>query len=736
MASSDEDDDGDDEDDLSSEDNGLSRKERAHLAQERDSANGVPNENGQLLEQVREAINVKPAATSNPPRRIQKPKPPSTFLDAAEFARRQAAGPSPQTRRNNVQRERSTRPPGFVGPIGKAFWKQSSPALRSVLEADALRTQPQIRSTDRGRQSFDFWATSAVNLPDIDSKSDDERPPPISGDRTRSGRDAGIRRVLYVLCLGYDTAGNTAQLAPRGEAILQFLAAWFKGLPVKTLPPLSHAGLGLEKAAEWLPRSQFKGGASAEKKQGPLHQQLLQTASDLKTSPILTQLDASKIQTVASNMLPEDGYAVIVLTPFDLHYPRNANRGRFSRVVICSWARYHPEFFITVPKRSVVPVEAHDDEDSRLKQSEITWQVCSNACHEVMRYIMNVNHCSDFLCRMNAENSTAGPRGSFDLCPLCLSKLSVAVNPHAFDAIGRYVALRDVCSDMATLYTNACLQWSCDAAWFRVLIKEISGENLPRTAIPTISVEVLPKERNAVKVEFVSPPAEATEIAAAAAAAETTTTAIDSDSATADPLESLQRFITYEPTRPPSLSRKHTPIRSLRPAVNVTHLSPKDSERLFDRSWGATGAETDEEPLHQLLLDTVSDLKKTPVSSSTQPHEGAISAAGEEASVIHNTELVIMLLEAGLTLDEVKGLEDGDDQGFLTGSVPPPMAAKRRSVSSARADQQMQHQQQAKKVLLAKQKQKKKLGAARQSTVVDPLRRRMKKAASSPPQRR
>lgn len=140
------------------------------------------------------------------------------------------------------------------------------------------------------------------------------------------------------------------------------------------------------------------------------------------------------------NMLLKQNQCLLVLTNADL-YPKDGWTFVFGmtkqswRICIQSYARHHPNF----AQLSTLPSRMFDSKVAKLVQ----YRAIKTACHELC-HVLSMRHCQAYECLMNGSSQLdEADQKPFDLCPVCLRKLSFYLDFEGAE-LARYKKLREV----------------------------------------------------------------------------------------------------------------------------------------------------------------------------------------------------------------------------------------------------------------------------------------------------
>ncbi|KAI0441568.1 hypothetical protein F4803DRAFT_576357 [Xylaria telfairii] len=296
---------------------------------------------------------------------------------------------------------------------------------------------------------------------------------------------------------------------PSANASLQYLSAFYHGLPVKFLP-------GQLRFVPWTEppqRSRLRGH----------HEYVGLALNDICTRvrtreapdrKFKGQLNLNDVLDAAIEMLPDDAYSVVLLMDFDMYEDDDDDFccGRAyggSRVCVVSSARYHPALDVDEnidhdhilcaveglePKEHIKSV--HETVDSPLQQAVAAtrkvytsltieeqsglWfsRVARTLVHE-LGHCFGIDHCIYYACNMQGTSGIAEDvRQPPYLCPICLEKVAYAIacELQARDQTGkeeyikeRYKATAEFCETWKHVDLFAAY-----SAWIRARLQQLS----------------------------------------------------------------------------------------------------------------------------------------------------------------------------------------------------------------------------------------------------------------------
>lgn len=327
----------------------------------------------------------------------------------------------------------------------------SVPATSSALFADI---QDWAREEDEEPQTYADWLHMQRYAPD--SKRDtiyllplgiNEQPSPESDDDDSDGKRKRKRKRTKKeeeeeeeYDLQFD---EVHPAAPTIAQLAEFVAAFFRGLKVKIMPPLSFV--------------KEKGGVYilAPPYQYPIKTKKSKTFGNER----LYDMDVLR---VIKGLLPKDGFCVVAITARDIYeHPRDdgeivLGRGTGDRVGVISL--YHhgkPQGGATNNRKKSVSYSAEEKRMWKLR-------TCKTMAHE-MCHIFGIDHCVYYTCLMNAHASPDGQDNAeaLHLCPIDLRKLGHSIG---FDIGERY-------RQLATYYARE--GWREEAEWMAQRIKHL-----------------------------------------------------------------------------------------------------------------------------------------------------------------------------------------------------------------------------------------------------------------------
>uniref|UniRef100_A0A7S1KTA9 Uncharacterized protein n=1 Tax=Percolomonas cosmopolitus TaxID=63605 RepID=A0A7S1KTA9_9EUKA len=256
------------------------------------------------------------------------------------------------------------------------------------------------------------------------------------------------KRTVYILFLEREKTdarrkSSTATRRIPKEEIVQFMEAFFYGLQVKWHPEAEEFHLAEQ-------REHKNNQHGVVHKSHGIFYPIDMRQDKIKCRDVdsgkwrahrATRLQVMDLISVFEEHVPNDAFALLVVTPEDIYETESASDSTTGRatgdgVAVISTYRFNPLQNASIDLRHL-QTEA---EISRITVREFLKTLAHECCH-----IFGLDHCTFHRCLMNAclvENLDAN---SFHLCPIDLRKLHVSIG---FDVRTRYEVLKTFFSDM------------------------------------------------------------------------------------------------------------------------------------------------------------------------------------------------------------------------------------------------------------------------------------------------